>query len=228
MFKKFSRILGVFMLLSVICFSVSARAADDMQPVYTNGLYLGVQANYLSVSGDDFDGLTYLASYDEVMFIPKLDPGIGFGGLIGLREGTLGMELSFITSSLTGTILNETGDSTLTMFNLYFKFWLDDTSSVQPYLLLGLDVNLLSATDASIETYYPYTVGDTDLTGLNLDLGAGLSFYVTPQIAFNAGANIHLMLYTNVSGVLGDSYELDEYVTGLLINVYGGLTFALE
>lgn len=228
MFKKFSQILGVFMLLSVFCFSVSARAADDMQPVYTNGLYLGVQANYLSVSGSDFDGLTYLSSYDEVMFIPKLDPGIGFGGLIGLREGNLGMELSFITSSPTGTILDETGDASLMLFNLYFKFWLDETSSVQPYLLFGVDVNLLSATDGSVLTYYPYTVGDTDLTGVNLDLGAGLSFYVTPKIAFNAGVNIHFMVFTSVSGVFGDTYTLDEYVTGSLLNVYGGLTFCLE
>jgi opacity protein-like surface antigen len=228
MFKKFSRILGIIVLLSTFCFSVSALADDYMQSVYNNGFYLGVQVNYMSVSGSDFDGQTFLATYDEAMFIPELDPSVGFGGLIGLREGPLGMELSFITSSPTGTILGDTGDAKLTLFNLYFKYWLDDTSSFQPYFLFGVDLNLLSATDAAVLTDYPYTLGDTDLTGVNLDLGAGISYYITPQIAINAGANIHFMIFSSVSGVLGDTYDLDEYVTGSLINIYGGFTFCLE
>jgi hypothetical protein len=228
MFKKLLKVFAAFLLLTVFCFSGSVSAAEYGTPVYKDGFYIGAQVNYLSLTGDDFDGLTYLYTYDETMFIPEVDPGMGFGALIGLREGNIGMEFSFITSSTTGTVLDEQGDVSMLLFNLYFKFWFDSTSALQPFLLLGFDVNLLTAKDASIEEYYPYAIGDTDLIGMNFDVGAGISYYVTPEIAFNIGANYHLVLFTNVSGVYEESYELDEYITASLINVYGGIIVTLN
>lgn len=226
MLKKLSKSVFVLVILSVFCFS-SAAAAEDNGMVYKSGFYLGVQGNYLSLSGDDFNGLTYLYSYDETMFIPEVDPGIGFGGLIGYREGSLGLEFSFITASLDGTVLTEPVETTLTLFNLYCKFWFNETSPFQPYLLLGVDLSMLNSADSSIENYYPYSIGDTDLTGVNLDAGAGFSYYVTPEVALNAGVNIHFVLFTNVSGVYEEDYELDETITATLLNVNFGVTFTL-
>lgn len=228
MFKKLAKAFTAFAMIALFSFSGTAFANEYGAPVYKDGFYIGAQVNYLSLSGDDFDGLTYLYTYDETMFIPEVDPGMGFGAIIGLREGNLGMELSFITSSTTGTILDSTGDVSMMLFNLYFKFWFDDTSALQPYLLLGFDLNLLTAKDASVEEYYPYAIGDTDLAGINFDVGAGISYYFTPEIALNVGANYHLVMFTTVSGVYGDSYDLDEYIGGSLINVNGSITVTLD
>jgi hypothetical protein len=182
----------------------------------------------MSVSGGDFDGSTLIDLWRETISIPKLDPGIGFGGLIGFRDGNYGLEFSFVTSSLTGTILDETDDTTLTTFSFYIKYWLTGALAFQPYLLLGVDMNLLSATDAAVLTEYPYTVGDIDLSGVNFDLGAGISYYITPKIAINAGANIHFLVLKNISSELNDVHNTDYWVTGSLLNIYGELTFCLK
>lgn len=227
MSKRFLKVFGAVALIGLFCFSFSANADVDMKTYAKNGFYIGAQANYLSLSGDDFNGQTFLYTSLETMFIPELDPSFGFGGLFGYREGNLGMELGIIASSPDGNVAGYACDTSLLLFDLNFKFWFIDDSELQPYILIGVDICQLTATDAAVENYYPYDFGDTKLTGASIALGAGLSYYVTPEISLNAGVNIHLMFFSSVSGVYEESYDLDETLSASLLNANFSVIFTL-
>lgn len=231
MLLKISRLAGIILILSLVLFSSPLKAGEENGPVYQSGLYIGVQANYLSISGDQFDADTAqmaLWTTYETMWVPKLDNTIGFGATFGFREGGFGMELGFITSSFDGIIYDETYDTSLKLIDVNLKLWLSETSQIQPFLLIGGELCFMTATDAAELNYSPYTVGDTKLTGMSAVLGGGISYYILPEIAFNLGVNCHLMLFNNVSGPLENSYELEEDISATLLDVNLGLTVTLN
>jgi hypothetical protein len=221
----------VFVLLSLLCFTSTVKADNDNKPVSADGLYIGIQGNYLSFGGDTFNDQTAqmaLYTVSETMWVPKLSTGFGFGALLGFREGDFGMDLGFLKSSFDGTIYGDVYDSSLTMFNLNFKLWLSETTQLQPYLNLGVELCSLTATGAAELNASPYTLGDTYLTGMSVALGGGISYYFIPEIALNLGVNYHILLYTNVSGPLDTSYEMEDYINGSMVNINIGLMCILN
>lgn len=232
MSSKLSKKLGILAFVFLVSFVVSGLADENVQQVYhKDGLYLGVQGNYLIMGGDAFDDQTaQMALYvtTETMWVPKIDNGFGFGAVFGFRDGGFGMELGFMKGSFDGTIYDGTYDSSVMMFDLNLKLWLSETSAIQPYLLIGGELSYFTATDAAELNYYPYTVGDTDMNGLSVALGGGISYYILPEIALNVGVNYHIIIYMNVSGPLETSYEMEDYVNASMLNINAGLTVTLD
>jgi opacity protein-like surface antigen len=147
----------------------------------------------------DFDDTVLLwdPNTGEVIDVPELDDGYGFGVALGVAGEGFTMELAYQrTMHDTTSIL--LGDSKATFNSIDLNFKVDLLKRpLRPYIQFGLGVPWLTIDDAVI-SHAGYK--DATFVGLGLGVGGGVSYSITRHLVAGAGVAYRYNWIFNVEG----------------------------
>lgn len=199
-----------------------APAAAQKGPRAKNGFYIGGYYASLSLGGG-LNGEDVLYDAEELIVIPKLRPGSGFGIIFGRRTGNAAVEIIYQQTKNDAEWLGAIGESMNHVIDLNMKYFMFGKSIVQPFLLLGLGGEWFSVPGGSA-TLDGLTSGDSSYRGFTFTPGGGLAFYPIPRLALSVGAGYRFMLVGKVRGVMGTFKSLEDSVIGSGPNLTAGIT----
>lgn len=194
--------------------------------VVQNGPYLVAYLGATTIEAGDFDGSTILSApnLNDLLFVPELDYGIGFGGGIGYRIDQFAFEFTYMRiehdADFGGSPL---GNAVANTFSVDFKYFLMTDQPLQPFVLVGLTVPWLKVENGSFDPTIPRT-GDASYLGVGANLGGGVAFYFTPTIALTGHAGYRVMFFTEAKGVSDDRRSIQGNLDGSGFFAAAGIT----
>lgn len=154
-------------------------------------------------------GVTYISD-PEIDEIPSITRQFGWGALLGHREGPWAAELSFWRSEHTATYISagpvtSTMPASLQAVNIDFKRYFFTQLPVQPFVSMGLSFPWLWVRQASFLTDTaspPNVVGvdDETISGIGMNLGAGLELYLGDNFSIFGGAYQRWAEFDQING----------------------------
>jgi len=206
--------------LSTLSISTGVLAQDTSY--VKEGVYVGITIPYNTISGD-FDGNSLLASATEIIVIPKIESGMGFGALVGMRFKKGALELSYQNSAHDATWLGAKGTVAYNAIDIDFKIYPSTESQIQPFLLFGMGIPWLVVHDGAA-TFS--AVGDATLRGFGFNIGGGVSYYFDPRICVNGGVIYRWINYSTATGVSGVTNTIQDGLGGSGLSFKFGVTFS--
>jgi hypothetical protein len=188
------------------------------------GIYMGLSLPYNTIGGD-FNGDTALVGSSDIILIPSIDDGYGFGISLGITSGQFAGEISYLRTTHDASFQGAKGDVEYNMVNLEGKYYFLAHKRTQPYLLWDLSFPWLTIVDGSVTLPpSPPSVGDATLTGIGFNLGTGIAYYLHPRVSINAGINYRLVWYTRAEGVVEEG-KLEDSIDGSGFNFNVGIAY---
>lgn len=177
----------------------SVASAQEGGGVVTPRLYVGLQLPFETIDGD-FDGTSGLVSSSDTIILPEIDSAAGLGLLVGISPvPQLDFEAALSSVSHDAQWGGAPGDVTHQTLGVTARIHFRMADYIQPHLSAGLGFHRLVVEDGSQDVFG--AVGDGVFTGMGLDLGAGLSGYLTRNVSAGATLVYHFIRYTEAEGV---------------------------
>ena len=174
--------------------------------------YLGISANYVLITGN-FDGESYFAVDDEVILVPKLDPGFGFGINGGIRFQKSALDFLYKRSMHNCSFIDSTGGKAT--FNVIkfigFKSYLGKVSAIRPFLDFDFSGAWMRVTHASYLESNLQDDAKATYGSLILGFGGGVEATITDRIHIELEALPAWYLGTDVTGIRKDNYEVQKF-----------------
>jgi len=197
-------------------------------------IYIGLSLPYNAIGGD-FTGEFGLGSSQtvEIIMIPKIENGIGFGGMIGYAitaQNNFGAaaEASFQLSSHDYTWRKYSDKASFRAVNVDVKIHYR-AQPVEPYAIIGLTFPRLTMEGGAglMESgndvvYYKKT--DATYSGLGASIGAGLDLYMTPNISLGGRVAYRWISYSNITGE-GGKFKISSGKGGSGMHICGMLNY---
>lgn len=182
----------------------------------------------------------------EEDLIPAITREFGWGVILGHREGPWAGEISFWRSDHTGTnyvLINGapttiTEPASLQAINIDFKRYFFTELPTQPFFDLGVSFPwLFVRQDSLLVSSTSTSVDDETISGIGLNLGAGLEIYLDQNFSLVGGAYERWTEFDQVNGAA--KIPLDQMyfdgnpsdvgaLSGNGLNVYVGATFGVQ
>ncbi len=195
--------------------------------VFDNGPYVIGYIGTSTIDGD-LDGTTILSAPDlpDLLFVPELDTGVGFGIGLGYRIDEFAFEFNFMRTmydtDFGGVPFDE---AALNAFNFDVKYFFSLNDPLQPFILAGLVLPWLDVENGSVDPGPPRT-SDASYTGVGANLGGGFNFYLTPQIALVVQGGYRIMYFTSVKGASDDRRSVNDNLDASGFFASGGISFS--
>ncbi len=210
-------ILGVcFLVLTGICSTVYA-AESDFSP--KQGYYIGASAVYNYIN-KDFNDTMYYTDGALNYNVPAIDSALGFGVTIGKRNEIMAVEITYQrVEHDTHTIYPGMGDQNAyyNVVDLNLKFEVFARDRLRPNFLIGIGAPWLdiekNRTDGTNFT-------DETFIGYSLNIGGGLSYYLTSRWFINTAAMYRWQRFKEV-----DNGSLSQDAMGNGMNCMVGLAY---
>jgi hypothetical protein len=140
----------------------------------------------------------------EVDYIPAITRNFGWGVLLGHREGPWALETSYWRSEHTANYYSAsatlTSPAALQSINFDFKRYFFTQVPTQPFVSVGLSVPWLWIRQFSYLLGSPVQVNDLTISGVGLNLGAGLEIYLGDGFSVTGGALRRWTAFDQVNG----------------------------
>jgi hypothetical protein len=170
-------------------------------------LYFGAWCRNVTLLGE-FTGDLFLYDGYQLVVVPEVNAGWGFGGLVGVNYESFAVELSASWSSHEGTWGgSETYQSRLANYGLGIRWFPVHLGSLVPFVLCvcsAYDLTVIGgATDGSVYK-------DTTLHGIGLDLGAGLRIDIGKHLSLLAQAVYHWARINTVDNFFSGTATIED------------------
>ena len=189
-----------------------------------------------------------LYSNEEQTLIPSINRNFGFGVLAGHREGPWAAEMSFWRSDHTaswngGLGVTFTTPASYQSINVDIKRYFFTQLPTQPFILIGLSFPWLwvrqasSLYDTNSGTPVLTQTNDETMSGIGLNLGAGLEIYVGDGFSLLGGIEQRWTGFNQINGAakIGSNnlyYDGNPKDTGNMegdgLNLYVGTTVGFQ
>ena len=201
--------LLIIIVLNLFVFVVTSAVYAQGSKYVKEGSYLGGYLTNNQMFGD-FDNTRSYYALDEILDVPYVDDGTGFGVVLGSRVPKGAVEFGYQrTRHDTISILNMSeGEAFYNVIDLNFKVDVFARNRTRPYLLFGIGFPWLTIEDGLIELDYDYgiddyvisSVDDATYFGFALNAGAGVAYYFHPQWAVTGGLIYRWNWFTSAEG----------------------------
>jgi hypothetical protein len=198
---QMKNILTIIMLNLFFFVTASVVYAQGSNYV-KEGAYLGIYLTDTRMFGD-FDNTRFYSAPGELLDVPYVDDGKGFGIVLGGRTEKAAFELGYQrTRHDTFSLLTlEEGEASYNIIDLNFKVDVFARDQVRPYILFGFGFPWLTVENGHVEAdYYGYSFNDATFFGFALNTGAGLAYYFHPQWAVTGGVIYRWNWFTSGEG----------------------------
>lgn len=173
------------------------------------GPYVQIAAAYNAVASG-FDGKGYFASDEELMLVPRLDPGTGWSAAVGWRWSANAFEISYCRSVHDCSYLDTAlSTASYNLVDLNFKHFYQIDRRFQPYFSADFGVpGWFGVKQGSFSTATGLANGDLSYTGLVLGGGGGVAYHLTPRFAVIAGAAARWFWITDLNTGAGVNWQV--------------------
>ena len=209
-------------MLILLSFSITPVVYAQGSKYVKEGTYIGVYWTESQMFGD-FDGTPRYYHdyfYTEILDVPYVDDGSGFGVVLGGRGSKGAFEFGYHrTRHDTSSAYLDVGESeaSYNIIDLNFKIDVFARDQLRPYILFGFGFPWLTIEDGSIEEEYDYYLDDYVLSyddatffGFALNAGTGITYYFQPQWAVTAGLIYRWNWFTSAEGASLDENLLEK------------------
>ncbi|MBI5745738.1 MAG: outer membrane beta-barrel protein [Nitrospirae bacterium] len=170
------------------------------------GFYLGLGLPYNTIDGD-FKGNSVLSGHNDLIIIPDIDGAFGVGLLFGYvthygfaPDQLFAIEGSFLLSVHDAEFQGQRGTVDYSLVNFDLKYLFMTSKAIEPYLLIGISLADLTIENGAV-SLTTGKEGDALLTGVGLNLGIGLDYYLTKNISLGTGVIYRIISYDIAEGV---------------------------
>ncbi|MHC4218290.1 MAG: hypothetical protein ACYSU7_07505 [Planctomycetota bacterium] len=177
-----------------------------------NGVYVVGYGLWVDIGDGEFDGDVAMTApgNPDMLFVPDIDSDIGFGIGFGYRYQAFAVEFTYQRSEHDTDFLGSSlSDAIYHTFNIDTKWYFNTESPLQPHIFMGLVIPWLDANSSSVNMTTG-AIGDTDYVGVGVNVGGGLTFYLTPQIAVIGQAGYRFAWMTSARGTTGPRASIDD------------------
>jgi len=189
--------LPVLLLLTLVAWAQEATVV--VPPAAENGsLFLEVTGQYLSFSHRDLDGSMVLGNAEQVFYIPRVKPGIGFGVGFGRRFRSGLWSVSYLVSGHNVTFQGRDGTAISRLVQINSRTFLLKTSALDIYLHFGLNFPWLQVDDNAADKNGK--IFDATYLGLGVNAGAGMLVPLSPRMFFSGSLVYRLTGYLYAKG----------------------------
>jgi len=209
------------------------------EPYAASGFYIGGDIYHHSISGDFEGDRAYQAAPElepALVFIGEIDNGPGWGARLGYRGPYYAVEFAYLSSrhddvnEIIDAIIengSRKGTTAIDMLDLNLKYFFLRDKKLQPFVLLGASYIWLEQRDRffglSEDEEEIIDIKDAKYNNFALNVGAGLSYLVTPKIALNTGVNYRWTEFDEIRGF--EAGELDPPIEFSMLSINLGLTY---
>lgn len=177
------------------------------------GFYLGIAARYSTIKGD-FEGNSVLSrteGSEDAIFLPEIDGAFGVGLVFGyLFDEKWAFEADYSSARHQGDREGIGSKVNHRLVSAALKYHFTKRKEFQPFFLFGFGLNTLEIENGSVTGG---EVGDARLSGLGLNIGAGIHRPMTSRIFATAALIYHIVRYDSAEGGAG-SGRIDDLVSG--------------
>jgi hypothetical protein len=221
--------------LLVLCVIVSFFMAPSLfaQGYAKEGVTVSLVVSRMGPGWDVGDGeIGSVVGRDEYLFIPETSARWGYGFSLGAREKKWAIDFSYLTARVKGSYEDVEMDTRYNIISIDLKRHFFYNTRVQPFILIGWipaawvrvkDGSFTLDTTGTLDAWGSATFSSF-LTGA--EAGAGLTFFITPDIALSGSAIYRRINFGTARGVSGDSVErIEGPLKGRSIGYQVGVTF---
>lgn len=171
-------------------------------------------AQYLSFGAVDLDGARVLGNADQVFYIPRLKPSLGFGLGFGRRFRSGLWSVSYLVSGHDAPLRGRDSSAVSRLVQVNARAFLARSRALRPFLHLGLNFPWIKVRDGVADR--DGRLHDAHYAGLGVNAGAGALAPVSSRMFFSASLiyryNGYLYAYGPVKAI--DVTDLFDDVTG--------------
>jgi hypothetical protein len=216
--KKIYFILILFPLIVVL-------HAQDYQ-AFSIRSYLGVSTYAVFIAGN-FDGNSHFPLDNEVVMVPKLSPGYGFGIIGGFRFPKASLDFCYKrTAHSCSFVDNSLGEAAFNVIKfLGVKLYAGNSPAIKPFFDIDLSGTWMRVTNASFSDVDPDILGKASFGAIIFGLGAGLALEPGKHIGIEIEVLPAWYMGTDVKGILKSDYEVTgfnsfKFDTGICLIYY--------
>ncbi|MEM7308236.1 MAG: hypothetical protein AAF682_16265 [Planctomycetota bacterium] len=195
------------------------RTGGD-EAYHAEGLYVGLAQTTAQYLADDLESGGVVVGENDFVTVPSFDgeTGIGILPTVGYRWHRRALEVG-IAYSEWDPDFGSTVDTELLGLQINWKEFYNVDGNLQPFLFLGIEMLEMRLDDAAFTTDLS-VVKDAELDGIGVNVGGGLSFFVTPRLALNGQVHYSFAEFTEADAIssppqIDGSIEADGWTVGL-------------
>jgi len=222
-------IVLTFLLNWMLALAAQDAAVVIPEPVERGSFFFEATTQYLSFKGSDLNGNMVLGNAEQVFFIPRVKPSLGFGIGFGRRFRSGLWSVSYLVSGHDVTFQGKAGTAVSRLLQLNSRTFLLRTAPLRFFAHFGLNFPWLKVRDNVADKNRRFS--DATYLGVGVNAGAGLLLPVSSRMFFSGSIIYRFIGYLYARGpVKGiDVTDLFDDITGPRHRRYlGAPVIALE
>ncbi len=184
------------------------------EPRDRGAFFFEALSQYLSFSAGDLDGAAVIGNTDQVFFVPRIKPSLGFGIGFGRRFRSGLWSFTYLVSGHDASLQGRESSAVSRLLQVNARIFLMRGARSRPFIHLGLGFPWLKVRDDVSDANG--RLHDATYAGVGVNAGAGIMTPVSSRMFFSAGlvyrTNGYLYAYGPVKGI--DVTDLFDDVTG--------------
>ncbi len=207
-------------------FSAGDSGPYSDRAFHKEGFYVAGFGEATRIEGDFDDPIAIvddLTNPTESVAVPELDNGGGYSVRAGYRWHKRSLEIGYGVSEFDGDFLGFDLDADVHTISVDFKEFYRVETNLQPFLFVGLGMPEMKIDNAALDlvTVPPPPPRDAELDGIQINVGGGVNFYVTPQLALTAQGMYTFGRYDEAKTLSGDESILGTIDADALTAAFG-------
>ncbi len=189
-------------------------AAPLPKPKDSGAFFFEASSQYLSFTAGALDGKLVIGNADQVFFVPKIKPSLGFGVGFGRRFRSGLWAVSYLVSGHDASFQGRDSTAVSRQVQVNARTFLFKIPPLRLFLQLGLNFPWLRVRDNAADR--EGKIHDATYAGVGANAGAGILAPISSRMFFSAGLVYRFMGYLYAYGpVKGiDVTDLFDNVTG--------------
>ncbi|MCU0237046.1 MAG: hypothetical protein MUC72_08185 [Acidobacteria bacterium] len=168
------------------------------EPREKGSFFFEATAQYLSFNSRDLDGTMVLGNADQVFYIPKIKPSMGFGFGFGRRLRSGLWSISYLVSGHDAVFQGKDSTAVSRLVQLNSRTFLLRTSPLRLFLHFGLNFPWLKVRENVSDRNGKFS--DATYLGVGANAGAGLLFPVSSRMFFSGSVIYRFIGYLYAKG----------------------------
>lgn len=190
--------LQLVMLLFTMGISAQEPPVAGPPATESGSFFLEVTTQYLSFNPRDLDGNMVLGNAEQVFYIPRIKPSLGFGMGFGRRIKSGLWSLTYLVSGHDVTFQGRDGTAISRLVELNSRTFLLKTSPVRIFAHFGLIFPWLKVRDNAADK--DGRIVDATYLGVGVNAGAGLHVPVSSRMFFSGSLIYRFIGYLYADG----------------------------
>lgn len=212
-------------IISILsCISFSSYGQEDVFKSFA-----GISTDFTLIRGS-MNGISFFQTDDEIILVPKVNPGIGFGLSYGFRFNDFTFDFAYCrtTQNYFTEVEGYAGRSSANIIRyLGFKKFISphDNKIIEPYYDIDLSVVFFHFEKVSHGIHSNVTFNSANYSGVNFGFGFGTLVNLSKKLSLNICILPEYYMGTDIRAKNSERYEITKFPNFFLNGKFGLLYY---